>query len=502
HCFKIPWQDDEGSEAGTAVFWLPFFHDMGLIGGLLAPLYAGFSTVFMSPRAFLQRPLRWLELISDHKASVSGAPNFAYQLCVDRIAPDQTDSLDLSHWTTAFCGAEPIVPRTLTDFAHRFSSSKFSASAFYPCYGLAEATLLAAGGDGPGEPRFLTVAREALSQGRVDIQPDGRGKAFQKLVACGTAAQETELLIVDPTTSEVCEEREIGEIWLKGASVTAGYWNRDEENQKRFAAVTSDGRRGFCRSGDLGFCDAGQLYVTGRIKDVVILRGRNLYPQDIEATVRDSLEGQAGQCVAFSAAGVRGEGLAIIAEIDRHCDAALFPEMVRSIRRRVIEIHEVDPRHVLLVRPATVPLTTSGKVQRHQCREWFAADEIRYRYRYDRKFLSEQAPLAIPQLPRHPSVADRESLSQMIEAWLTEWMVVRAGVQPDQIELDKPFADYGLDSMTSVELSGETEDWSGVELTPVVAWNHPTISELSRFIADELIAAESEPVGSDSATSN
>ncbi|TWU23898.1 Long-chain-fatty-acid--AMP ligase FadD26 [Novipirellula galeiformis] len=487
HGFKLPWQDDEGSEAETAVFWLPFFHDMGLIGGLLAPLYSGYSIVLMSPRAFLQRPIRWLQLISDYKATVSGAPNFAYQLCIDRISPEQTDSLDLSHWTTAFCGAEPIVPRTLTDFAHRFSSSKFSLSAFYPCYGLAEATLLAAGGDGPAEPRLLTVARDALRDGRVDVQPDGRGKAFQKLVACGSAAQETELLIVDPQTREVCAERRIGEIWLRGASVTAGYWNRDEENQQRFAARTSDDREGFFRSGDLGFFDAGQLYVTGRIKDVVILRGRNLYPQDIEATVRESLGSNGGPCAAFAVEGGRGEGLAIIAEIQRHCDESLLPEMIRSIRRSVIDIHEVDPRNILLVRPATVPLTSSGKIQRHRCRELFAADEIRCKYRYDRKFMSEQTPLAIPRLPPNPTATDREPLCRMIEAWLAEWLVVRAGVQPDRVELDKPFADYGLDSMTSVELSGETEDWSGIELTPVVAWSHPTITQLSLFIANELI---------------
>ncbi len=488
--FQIPWMDDDPSEVESAVFWLPFFHDMGLIGGLLTPLYMGRSTIFISPRAFLQRPIRWLQLISDYKATISGAPNFAYQLCIDRISPDQTDSLDLSNWRTAFCGAEPIMPRTLSDFAHRFSSSKFSASSFYPCYGLAEATLLVAGGNGPAEPRFLSVVRDTLSEGRVDIQPDGRGKAFQKLVACGSAVDQTEILIVDPQTLTVCDERSIGEIWIKGASVTAGYWNRDEENRQRFAALTADGRVGFCRTGDLGFFDDGQLYVTGRIKDVVILRGRNLYPQDIESTVRETIGSEGGQCAAFSVEGPRGEGLAIVAEVPRHSNDAAFPEWVRSIRRAVIDVHEVDPRNVLLVRPATVPLTSSGKVQRHRCRKMFDADEIRYKYRYDRKFLSEQAPIALPKLPQNPTAADREPLTRMIEAWMAEWLVVRAGVPPQNIELDKPFSDYGLDSMTSVELSGETEDWSGIELTPIVAWNHPTVMQLSLFIANQLIGSE------------
>ncbi|MFK8111762.1 MAG: AMP-binding protein [Rubripirellula sp.] len=485
--FQIEWQTDDEENPDCGVFWLPFFHDMGLVGGILEPLYVGGRTVLMSPRSFLQRPLRWLQYISDYGAVISGAPNFAYQLCVDRTSPDQTGGLDLKRWRIAFSGAEPILPRTLHDFAARFSSCGFAESSFYPCYGLAEATLLAAGGEGPAKPKLITVERESLGEGMPRLSEDGKGNAYQKLVSCGTQAHETELLLVDPVTLQVVEERTVGEIWLRGESITGGYWNRDQENQDRFNATLADGRTGYCRSGDLGFAHEGQLYITGRIKDVIILRGRNLFPQDVETTVRETVGNEGGQCAAFSVEGARGEALAIVAELPRRADESSFLELVRSIRRAVIDVHEVDPRHVLLVRQATVPLTSSGKVQRGRCRQSFDADEIKTKYRYDRSSGAEQSPIALPELPAEPSPEDQQVMTIAVESWMTQWLIARAGVQPADVSLEKPFADYGLDSMTAVEMSGEIEDWSGVELTPIVAWNYPTVARLSHFIVEQLL---------------
>ncbi|NND96708.1 MAG: AMP-binding protein [Pirellulaceae bacterium] len=498
--FNIQWQPDDATEFDTGVFWLPFFHDMGLIGGLLEPLYVGGHTVLISPRAFLQRPIRWLQCISDYHAVISGAPNFAYQLCVDRIAPEQTDTLDLSRWRVAFSGAEPILPRTLRDFTNRFADCGFSSSAFYPCYGLAEATLLAAGGDGPAEPKVLSVDRESLGQGNAKPTSNADSNATHELICCGHPANETELLIVDPIHCTPQAENQVGEIWLRGKSVTKGYWNRDEENESQFNAMLNSGESGFCRTGDLGFLHDGELYVTGRSKDVIILRGRNLFPQDIETTVSETVGSEGGMTVAFPVMGPRSESLAIIAELPRRIDSAKLSELARDIRRAVIETHEVDPRHVCLVRQATVPLTSSGKVQRNRCREMFDSDEIKCKYRYDRSSAAEQAPIELPSLPPEPTIDDRDSIIASIESWMTQWLVARAGVQPDDIDLDKPFAEYGLDSMTAVELSGETEDWSGVELTPVVAWNHPTVSRMSSYIGDSLLGIdESDDVPKESA---
>lgn len=486
--FDIDWQPDESDEPYAGVFWLPFFHDMGLIGGILAPLYIGGTSVLMSPRAFLQRPVRWLELISREKAVVSGGPNFAYQLAVDRVSPDQTDLLDFSHWKTAFCGAEPISPRTLSNFANRFAHRGFSSASFYPCYGLAEATLLAAGGNGPAEPTVLTIRRESLGNGRVEAVEDGRGKDFAKLVSCGAAAHRTTLCIVDPATRESMEEDRVGEVWLSGDGVTDGYWNRDEENQTQFQAKlntngSTDDRaqQRFCRTGDLGFLHDGELYVTGRLKDVIVLRGRNHYPQDIESTVQESMDGACGQVAAFSVQAHRGEALVVVAELPRQ-DVEDHGALGRRIRRAVIETHEVDPSEILLVRPATVPLTSSGKVQRSRCRDLFLADDIKTRHHYRRAFAGEQA-MSLPDLPDSPASGDRFSVTEAIEAWLVEWLTVRAGVRPEDVELDKPFAEYGLDSMTAVELSGEIQDWSGIEVTPIVALNYPTVARLADYIA-------------------
>lgn len=487
--FQIPWQPDDTENPLCGVFWLPFFHDMGLIGGILAPLYVGGRAVLMSPRSFLQRPIRWLQAITDYGAQISGAPNFAYQLCVDRISPDQTDKLDLSRWRTAFCGAEPILQRTLHDFASRFSACRFSSTAFYPCYGLAEATLLAAGGDGPAEPTVVTVQRESLSAGQPIIDPQGRGRGFQKLVSCGRAVDQTELLVVNPTSREVVAECAVGEIWLRGASIGAGYWNRIQENQSQFDASLADGRAGYFRTGDMGFIHDGHLYVTGRIRDVIILRGRNLFPQDIESTVMETLGPQSGQCAALAVQSGRGESLAIVAELPRRTDEFSYPHLVRDVRRAVIEVHEVDPTHLLLVRQATIPLTSSGKVRRSLCREMFDSDQIQAKYRYDRASAGEQTPIPIPNLPADPGENERESMTRAIEAWMTEWLIVRAGVHPSDVDLEKSFAEYGLDSMTAVEMSGEIEDWSGIELTPVVAVTHPNVARIAAFIVNERIEA-------------
>jgi acyl carrier protein len=269
--------------------------------------------------------------------------------------------------------------------------------------------------------------------------------------------------------------------------VTDGYWNREQENQSQFDASTTDGRNGYCRTGDLGFLHQGQLYVTGRVKDVIILRGRNLFPQDIEATVRETIGNDGGRCAAFSVDGARGEALAIVAELSRDTDQSKLEPLVRSIRRAVIDVHEVDPLHVLLTRPAAVPVTSSGKVRRSRCREMFDADEIKTKHRYERSSASTQVPLELPEVPSPATAADRDLLQSATENWMTTWLIARAGVDPSEIKLDKPFSDYGLDSMTAVEMSGEIEDWSGATLTPIVAWNYPTVTRLSEYIVDEII---------------
>ena len=498
--FQLPWQPevDDGKTSLKGVFWLPAFHDMGLVGGLLAPLYMGGETLLMAPQTFLRRPLAWLQAISDHAATISGAPNFAYSLCADRITPSQTEGLNLSAWQAAFCGAEPISKRTLDSFATRFESIGFSSAAFYPCYGLAEATLLVAGGAGPAVPSALHVASGALRAGKIEITKEPHDGSTQAFVSCGRAVTDTELRIVDPSRRQMLPEDSIGEIWLRGRSIAAGYWNQPSGEDSPFGvSLANDAGAGdFLRTGDLGFLHDGELYVTGRLKDVVILRGRNHYPQDIEATVQEVVGPRAGQAAAFAVDSPRGEALAIIAEVDRHLSAKQLAELVPVIRRSVIEQHEVDPRHVLLTRPATIPLTSSGKVQRYNCRQMFNSQAVHTLFAWHRGGGAEATPLPMPALPAEPTVADRPFITETISAWLLEWMVARGGVLPADVAADKPFAEFGLDSLTTVELSGEIEDWAGVQLDPLTAWNHPTPAALAGYIAEEILVTKAYAAGS------
>ncbi|SMP53620.1 Acyl-CoA synthetase (AMP-forming)/AMP-acid ligase II [Neorhodopirellula lusitana] len=493
--FGLEWTEDSGDQYSRGVFWLPPFHDMGLIGGILEAVYIGGHTVLMSPRSFLSRPLRWLETISKMNASISGAPNFAYQLCVDRIESDQVASLDLSKWNVAFCGAEPISAETLKRFSQHFAASGFTEGSFTPCYGLAESTLLAASGHGTSELPVLRVDRDDLLMGTVTpLDADSKSPARQ-IVACGQPGYDMTIEIVDPTERNRLSSLQVGEIWLQGTSVAGGYYQRPEVNAEQFQAkIAGEESRGeFLRTGDLGFVHDGQLYVTGRCKDVIILRGRNHYPQDIEATVASVLDENYFQSVALAMPGPHGDTLALVIEVIRHMDAEAMPEAVRHIRRQLIEEHEVDARQVILTRPGAIPLTTSGKVQRQACRQLVESKEIFVRYQWSRSMaIDDDTVAALPLLPQREDGQTIDDAAAQIEAWLLAWLVARGRVDENEVANETPFADYGLDSLAAVELSSELEDWLGIELTPVLAWNYPTPARLAIFLAEELVGKPDE----------
>jgi len=508
--FGLPLDHTDSETASTSASWLPFFHDMGLMAGVLAPIYGGFRSVFISPQAFVRRPVMWLQMISDYGAIVSGGPNFAYELCADRVAPSQMASLDLSVWKIAFCGAEPIRARTLHTFAQRFSSAGFSDASYYPCYGLAESTLLAAGGNLPSVPRVIDVNRVSLRHDRVELATATPKRDIVTLVALGSAPAGTSIKIVDPVSNQECVERGIGEIWLSGDSVMSGYWNRPEENANVFGHIadtptptsrfrwfggpkpienhaSTNASLMYLRTGDLGFLNGGELFVTGRLKDIVIIRGRNYAPQDIEATVSELGECVAGRVVALSVEGARSEGLALVVEVSRDANEGRFSQIVRDIRRAVIDEHEIDPRQIVLVRPAAIPITTSGKVQRSAAREKFLLQSVDVRHAWQRRGGAESPPLSIPVLPTQKSPADLPIIRSVVAGWVRQWLITRVGIEPTEIDADRRFDDYGLDSLTAVELSGELEDWTGVELTPSNAWQQPTIDSISDFVAREWV---------------
>jgi acyl-CoA synthetase (AMP-forming)/AMP-acid ligase II len=272
------------SPSSRGVIWLPPYHDMGLVGGIVGTVYAGMDTILISPVHFIQKPIRWLTAISRYKATVSGGPNFAYDHCVQKITSEQKSGVDLSSWEVAFNGAEPVKAETLKRFAAAFESCGFRQKAYLPCYGLAETTLMASGCKNSG-PTILHVDAQSLKAGRLTLTAEASEHAF-KLVGNGGAPPDHEIVVVDPEKQTPCKNGTVGEIWIAGPSVVQGYWNRPEDSEQTFRARLADNGKGpFLRTGDLGFIHAGQLFVTGRRKDLIIIRGLNHYPQDIERTV-------------------------------------------------------------------------------------------------------------------------------------------------------------------------------------------------------------------------
>jgi acyl-CoA synthetase (AMP-forming)/AMP-acid ligase II len=356
-------------EGDTGVIWLPNYHDMGLIGGILSPMYVGTLCVLMSPLYFLQRPLRWLQAISRYCGKASGGPNFAYDLCVEKTTPEQRQELDLSCWRVAFSGAEPVRPDTLERFASAFEVSGFKRQAFYPCYGLAEATLFVSGGDGPANPRTYWFSQEALGENRVvPLEPNSPGA--QPFISCGFEHLDEKIAIVHPDTLKSCPENAVGEIWVSGGSIAQGYWGQPEETERTFRAYIADTGEGpFMRTGDLGFKFEGQLFITGRQKDLIIIRGTNHYPQDIEVTVEKShpaLEPAGGAAFSIEAEGE--EQLVVVHELKRTMRNADQNEIFSAIRRAISEGHDLQVYGIQLLKPLTVPKTSSGKIQRHACK--------------------------------------------------------------------------------------------------------------------------------------
>ena len=363
----------EHSRQSVGVFWLPSYHDMGLIGGIIQPLYCGCPNVIMSPLSFLLKPYRWLAAITKYRATTSGGPNFAYDLCVRQIREELLDTLDLSSWQVAFNGAEPVQAKTLEQFARKFERCGFRYDSFYPCFGLAEGTLIVTGGKKGNAPILKDIDADSLAAGSVVTAIPGTDRA-RKLVSSGHIILGQKVLIVDPETKLECPDGKVGEIWTSSPSVTKGYWKNPKATEETFGARLANTNEGpFMRTGDLGFMSDGELFVTGRIKDLIILRGVNLYPQDIEATAQHAapklLRINSGG--AFMLGDDSEEKLILVQEVERRFrpgdEAEIFPE----IRKAIAIEHEVPIDKIVLVRSGTIPKTSSGKIQRHACREAF-----------------------------------------------------------------------------------------------------------------------------------
>ncbi len=475
-----------------SVIWLPPYHDMGLIGGILQPLFTGYWAALFPPVAFIQRPARWLEAVSRYGATSSGGPNFAYDLCVHAVRPEEREALDLSRWEVAFNGAEPVRHETLRAFAEAFALCGFRARSFYPCYGLAEATLMVTGSRPAEPPAERAVDPDALGGGAVrEAEPEGR----YRLVGSGRSAPSQRVIVVDPATLRECPPDRVGEVWVAGPSVARGYWGRPGETAETFAGFESGTGEGpFLRTGDLGFLDGGELYITGRLKDLIVIRGRNHYPQDIERTAIRSHDGlRAGSGAAFSVDQDGEERLVVVQEVSRQAAAGLdVEEVAAAIRRAVAAEHGLQVHAVAVARAGGVPKTTSGKIQRRACRARFLAGELPLVGVSVRVEAGGAAPRPAP------AAITREALeaaaAEERQALLEELLVERAagvlGVDPARIDREQPLVALGLDSLRAMELKGALETALGTPVPVSSLLDDTRIDRLAAELLQALFLAE------------
>jgi amino acid adenylation domain-containing protein len=449
-------------ETAISVNWLPHFHDMGLIYGILQPLYSGFPAVLLSPAAFIHRPLRWLSAISEYRGTHCGGPNFAYDLCVERISDGESSSLDLASWRVAFSGAEPVRNETLERFASRFAGCGFSPKAFYPVYGLAEATLKAASGEPGTGAKVCLVDAEKLAQNKVE-RADKLAPSPRKVVSCGSASVNHEVVIVDPDSLALCTKSQVGEIWFSGPSVAAGYWNNPAETEKTFNAYLKTGRGPYLRTGDLGFLHAGDLFITGRLKDCIIVRGRNLYPQDIEKTVENGHPAaRRNGCAAFPVEEAGEERVVLVVEVARK-NRANLDVIMDEVRRTVADAHEIHLHAVVLIQAGSLPRTSSGKIQRRECKKKWLAGELTvlaqmilhqpdaadFGFRVDREMVLNK-----DSADRHVYVEDY--LSQLLAHMLHHPL--------DQAAKGQSLVSLGIDSLAGFDLLARLESDFGVAI--------------------------------------
>jgi acyl-CoA synthetase (AMP-forming)/AMP-acid ligase II/acyl carrier protein len=472
--------------------WLPTFHDMGLIGGSLHPLYNGARCWVMSPAAFLQRPLRWLQAIARHRVFASAGPSSAYELCLRKIAPEERDRLDLSCWQVAINGAEPIRADTLERFIEFFGPCGFSRGTFFPCYGLAEGTLMVTGG-----PRRSGPVLRAVGDGQ-------RHLGSRNLVGCGQPNRDTQVLIVDPTSGRICAEGQVGEVWVQGPSVAQGYWRRPEDSERTFGARVPAADGSFLRTGDLGLLEHGELFITGRLKDLIIIRGQNHYPHDLELTVESAHPAlRPGGATAFSIEIEDEERLVIAAEVERRLEADLGPALVEAIassaREAVTRRHEVQLHGLVLLKAGDLPKTSSGKHQRRACRQHYLAGALpalaEWRAPLEQRTESGRAKnLRRVRIRLALGGAAAEQRRGLLVEFLRDELASALRLPPARLEPDQSLTRMGVDSLLALDLRGRLEATFGVAPTPARMLNSANLDDLAAEL-DRLLETQGEGPG-------
>ena len=501
HNLSAIYESFDAQRGIVAVSWLPIYHDMGLIGGILGPVYGAGSVTLLTPKRFQEEPLAWLQAIGKYGATHAAAPNFAYDWCLRRTTPEMRAKLDLSSWQVAFCGAEPVRQETLTRFSEAFAPAGFRPGALRPCYGLAEATLMVTSRKNGESLLALQVSRSALEQGQFSPGGATPGDSLSA-VASGSVVGSQRVIIVDPETCHESLPGRVGEIWVQGPSVAAGYWKRPELSAAAFEArLANSGEGPFLRTGDLGCFYGGQLFVTGRIKDLIIVRGRNHYPQDIEFTAQSShADLQAGGGVAFALSEEGQEQILLVHEVRREAVRSLdAAAVIRAICQSVAREHEVRLDAVGLVRPGSIARTTSGKTERFAARQRFAAGQFEFIELWkppggktsllsvadEEVDTSLSVPAATVPAATVPAATVPATAAVLVD-WISSWLARRLELLPAEIDVGQPLALYGLDSLMAVELTHDVELAFGHRLDVGELIDAPSIARLAERLAGDL----------------
>jgi 8-amino-7-oxononanoate synthase/acyl carrier protein len=472
---------------------------MGLVGGMLNSLYAGRPTVMMSPMTFLQKPSRWLKAISDYQVTISGGPNFAYELCLEKIDDRELEGVDLRRWTTAYNGAEPVRASTLQAFAARFARYGFHRRAFLPCYGMAETTLIVTGGPRAEVPATVTVVGRDLDNRQVELTTSQDPSARQ-LIGCGVSLPNSTVWIVDPETHARLPAERVGEVWVQGESVGMGYWQQPEKSAETFQATTADGTGPFLRTGDLGFFHGGQLYVAGRLKDMIIVRGVNRYPQDIEFSVEEATDVVTPGAVAAFAMDRDGrEQLVIVAEAVRKRDID-WDAQIQAIRQAVTRDHDLPPDAVFVTRPGSIPKTSSGKIQRHACEVAVRDDTLQLVARWQRweelqtagsrgavmQAASVTTTDGDPASGGGPRATTRQPAAETVAVIMHHVRTI-ARERAESLSLDTNIVlDLGLDSLERLEIAHAIEQAFGGRFPEDVLQEMETLREVALAVEDHL----------------
>jgi len=475
----------EHTPSDRYVSWLPTFHDMGFMAGVLQPLYAGIPAILMSPASFLQRPLRWLQAVSQYRATTSGGPNFSYDLCVRKIAAEQRSVLDLSSWSVAFNGAEPIRPETMERFVAAFEPCGFRREVFYPCYGLAEATLIVSGGLKASAPNVKTVDARALEKGSV-TEASADTAISRSLVGCGRTLSNQKITIADPQSLIGRPDDQVGEIWVSGDSIAQGYWGRAEQTERAFKARLADTGEGpFLRTGDLGFIHNGELFVTGRLKDLIIIRGLNYYPQDIELTVERSHSAFRPGCGAAFSIDINGEErLVIVQEVERHQPD--LTSLIETVRKAVAEEHNLNLYSVVLIKQGGILKTTSGKIRRQACRSAFLEGDLATMKQWTEDLaLDSKKPLT----PLSASSQNKAAIGN----WLASHLALKLRIESGKLDNNQPITLCGLDSLMAIELTYDIQEEFGIDVPIAGLFGNTSITVLADLILAELARTSTSP---------